>query len=103
MGTLLRLPNAFAASALMMALSTLLITMQVDFVIQLGLFSTSGSVSSCVTPSTMSFVMGLYGLLSSAVHFCPDGYIFGNVRKPVTLRVCIRHSDDQILIVNSFT
>jgi hypothetical protein len=35
MGTLLRLPNAFAASALMMALSTLLGTMHVDFVIQL--------------------------------------------------------------------
>ena len=30
------MPNAFAASALMMALSTLLVTMHVDFVIQLG-------------------------------------------------------------------
>ena len=34
MGTLFCLPNAFAASALMMALSTLLVTMHVDFVIQ---------------------------------------------------------------------
>jgi hypothetical protein len=41
MGALLRLPNAFAASALMMALSTLLVTMHVDFVIQLGSFLTS--------------------------------------------------------------
>jgi hypothetical protein len=32
-GTLLHLPNAFAASALMIALSTLLVTMHVDFVI----------------------------------------------------------------------
>ncbi len=40
-GTLFRFPNAFAASALMMALSTLLVTMHVDFVIQLGSFSTS--------------------------------------------------------------
>jgi hypothetical protein len=76
MGTSLRLPNAFAASALMMALSTLLVTMHVDIFIRLGSFSTYGSVSSCVTPSTMSFVMGLYSLLSSAVYFCPDGYIF---------------------------
>jgi hypothetical protein len=45
MGTLLRLPNAFAALALMMALSTLLVTMHVDFVIQLGSFSTSEGVS----------------------------------------------------------
>ncbi len=89
MGTLSHLPNAFAASALMMALSTLLVTMHDDFVIQLGSFSTSGSVSSCVTPSTMAFVMGLYSLLSSAVHFCPDGYICGNVWKPATLHVCI--------------
>ncbi len=89
MGTLLCLLNAFAASALMMALLTLLVTMHVDFFIQLGSFSLSGSVSSCVTPSTMSFVMGLYSLLSCAVHFCPDGYICGNVRKPATLRVCI--------------
>ncbi len=81
MGMLLRLPNAFAASALMITLSTLLVTMHFDFVIQLGSFSTSGSVSSCVTPSTMSFVMGLFSLLSSAVYFCPDGYICGNVRK----------------------
>jgi hypothetical protein len=80
MGTLLHLPNAFVASALMMAVSTLLVTMHVDFVIRLGSFSTSGSVSLCVTPSTMSFVMGLYSLLSSAVHFCPDGYICGNER-----------------------
>ena len=80
MGMLLRLPNAFAASAFMMALSKLLVTMHVDFVIQLGSFSTSQSVSSCVTPSTMSFVIGLYSLLSSAVHFCPDGYTCGNVR-----------------------
>ncbi len=103
MGTLLRLPKAFVASALMMALSTLLYTMHVDFVIQLGSFSTSEGVSSCVTPSTMSFVMGLYSLLSSAVHLCPDGYTCGNVQKPATLRICIRHSDDQILSVNSFT
>ncbi len=89
MGSLLCLPIAFAASALMMTLSILLVTMHVDFVIRLGSFSTSGSVSSCVTPSTMSFVMGLYSLLSSAVHFCPDGYICGNVRKPATLRICI--------------
>ncbi len=89
MGTLLRLPNAFAASALMMALSTLFVTMHVDFIIHLGSFSTSGSVSSCVTVSTMSFVMGLYSLLSSAVHFCPDGYICGNVQKSATLRMCI--------------
>ncbi len=87
MGTLLCLPNAFVASALMMALSTLLVTIHVDFVIRLGSFSTSGSVSKCVTPSTMFFVMGLYSLLSSAVHFCPDGYICGNVQ--ATLRVCI--------------
>ncbi len=40
-GTLFCFPNAFAASALMMALSTLLVTMHVDFVIQLGSFSTS--------------------------------------------------------------
>ncbi len=103
MGTLLMLPNAFAASALMMALSTLLVTIYVDFVIQLGSFSTSLSVSSRVTPSTMSFVMGLYSLLSSAVHFSPNGYICGNVLKPATLGVCILHSDDQILTVNSFT
>jgi hypothetical protein len=51
----------------------------------------------------MSFVMGLYSLLSSAVHFCPDGYICGNVLEPATLQVCILHSDDQILTVNSFT
>jgi hypothetical protein len=60
-------------------------------------------VSSCVTPSTMSFVMGLYSLLSSAVYFCPDGYTRGNAQKPATLCVCILHSDDQILTVNSFT
>jgi hypothetical protein len=43
----------------------------------------------------MSFVMGLYSLLSSAVHFCPNGYACGNVRKPATFRVCtIIHSDD---------
>jgi hypothetical protein len=77
--------------------------MHVDFVIQLGSCSISCSVSSCVTPSTMSFVMGLYSLLSSAVHFCPDGYTCGNVRKPATLCVYILHSDDQILTVNSFT
>ncbi len=47
--------------------------------------------------------MGLYSLLSSAVHFCPDGYICGNVRKPATLCICIWHWDDQILTVNSFT
>jgi hypothetical protein len=41
MGTLLRLPNDFVASALMMALSTLLVTIHVDFVIQSGSFSTS--------------------------------------------------------------
>jgi hypothetical protein len=81
MGTLLRLPNAFAASALMTALSTLLVTMHVDFVIRLGSFSTSGSVSSCVTPSMMSFVMGLYSLLSSAVHFCPDGLVMYGMLK----------------------
>jgi hypothetical protein len=51
-------------------------------------------VSSCVTPSTLSFVMGLYSLLSSAVHFCPNGYACGNVWKPATLLVCIIHSDD---------
>ncbi len=73
----------------MTALSTVLVTMHVDFVIQLGSFLTSGSVSSCVTLSTMSFVMGLYSLLSSAVHFRPDGYICGNVQKPATIRVCI--------------
>ncbi len=44
----------------------------------------------------MSFVVGLYSLLSSAVHFCPDGYTYGNVRKPATLYVCILHSDDTV-------
>ncbi len=47
--------------------------------------------------------MGLYSLLSSAVHVCPDGYTCGNVQKSATLCVCILHSDDRILIVNSFT
>ncbi len=103
MVTLLRFTNAFAASALIMALSTLLVPMHVDFVIQLGACSIFWSVSSCVTPSTMSLIMGLYSLLSSAVHFCPDGYTCGNVRKPATLCVCILHSDDWILTINSFT
>jgi hypothetical protein len=58
-GTFLRLPNAFAAAALIMALSTLLVTKHVECVIQLGSFSMSYDVSSCVTPSTMSWVMGL--------------------------------------------
>ncbi len=53
----------------------------------------------------MSFIMGLYSLLllSSAVHFCPDGYTCGNTWKPTTLCICILHSDDQMLTVNSFT
>ncbi len=35
--------------------------------------------------------------------FCPDGYTCGNVQKPAILCVCILHSDDQILTVNSYT
>ncbi len=49
------------------------------------------------------FCYGCVCLLSSAVHFCPDGYTCDNVRKPATLCVCILHSDDCILTVNSFT
>ncbi len=49
------------------------------------------------------FSIDLYSLLSSAVYFCLDGYTCGNVRKPATLCVCILHSDDQILTVNSLS
>jgi hypothetical protein len=45
----------------------------------------------------MSFVIGLCSLLSSAVHFCPDGFTCGNIWKPATVCICILHSDDQIL------
>jgi hypothetical protein len=55
----LRLPNAFAAAVVIMALSKLQVTMHVECVIQLGSCSMSCDVSSCVTPSTMSWVMGL--------------------------------------------
>ncbi len=40
--------------------------MHVDYVIQLGSCLISWSVNSCVAPSTISFVMDLYSLLSSA-------------------------------------
>ena len=94
MGTLFHFPNAFAASALMMALSTLLVTMHVDFVMQLGIiFNILKCEFMCYTVHNV-FCYGFVQLLSSVVHFCPNGYACGNVRKPAILHVCIIHSDD---------
>jgi hypothetical protein len=73
----------------------------VDCVIQFGSYLISSSVSSCVTPSTMSWVMGVYCALSSALHFCPDVYIDGSTQNAATRRMCVSQSADCMFAVTS--
>jgi len=91
-----------AALAFMIALSTLLVIMHVDWVIQLGSCFMSSDVSSCVIPLRMSLVIGWYCLLSSALHLCPDGFVDGSLQKAATCLVCGMQSAAHIFVVNSW-
>ena len=47
--------------------------------------------------------MGVYRALSSALHFCPDGYIGGSTWNAATRHECVSQSADRMFAVNSWT